>query len=36
MKNPWRAESFNMTEQFALQASNPELAAALQAEAAKG
>ena len=36
MKNPWRAESFNMTEQFALQASNPELATALQAEAAKG
>ena len=36
MKNPWRAESFNMTEQFALQASNPELATALQAEAARG
>ncbi len=36
MRNPWRAESFNMTEQFALQASNPELATALQAEAARG
>jgi hypothetical protein len=36
MSNPWRVETFNVTEQFALQASNPELAAALQAEAARG
>jgi len=36
MQNPWRAESFNVTEQFALQISNPELAAALQAEAQRG
>jgi type II secretory pathway component PulM len=36
MQNPWRADSFNVTEQFALQISNPELAAALQAEAQRG
>jgi hypothetical protein len=36
MRNPWRAESFSVTEQFALQASNPELATALQAEASRG
>ena len=36
MANPWRAESFNVTAQFALQAENPELAAALQAEAQRG
>ena len=36
MTNPWRAESWNLTEQFALQTSNPELAAALQAEAKRG
>jgi hypothetical protein len=36
MRNPWRAESFSVTEQFALQASNPELATALQAEAQRG
>jgi type II secretory pathway component PulM len=36
MANPWRPESFSVTQQFALQASNPELAAALQAEAARG
>jgi len=36
MSNPWRAESFSLTQQFALQASNPELAAALQAEAQQG
>jgi hypothetical protein len=36
MRNPWRAESFSVTEQFALQATNPELAAALQAEAQRG
>jgi type II secretory pathway component PulM len=36
MQNPWRAESFNVTQQFALEAQNPELAAALKAEAARG
>jgi type II secretory pathway component PulM len=36
MTNPWRPESFSVTEQFALQAQNPELAAALQAEAQRG
>jgi len=36
MQNPWRAETFNVTQQFALEASNPELAAALKAEAARG
>jgi len=36
MRNPWRAESFSVTEQFALQASNPDLATALQAEAQRG
>ena len=36
MRNPWRAEAFSVTEQFALQASNPDLAAALQAEASRG
>ena len=36
MRNPWRAESFSVTEQFALQASNPDLATALQAEASRG
>jgi hypothetical protein len=36
MANPWRPESFSVTQQFALQASNPELAAALEAEAQRG
>jgi type II secretory pathway component PulM len=36
MTNPWRAETFSVTQQFALQASNPDLAAALQAEAQRG
>ena len=36
MTNPWRPESFSVTEQFAIQAQNPELAAALQAEAQRG
>ena len=36
MQNPWRADSFNVTQQFALEAQNPELAAALKAEAARG
>ena len=36
MQNPWRADSFNVTQQFALEAQNPELAAALKAEAAQG
>lgn len=36
MTNPWRPESFSITEQFAIQAQNPELAAALQAEAQRG
>jgi len=36
MTNPWRSETFNVTEQFTLMAQNPELAAALQAEAARG
>jgi hypothetical protein len=36
MTNPWRTETFNVTQQFALQASNPDLAAALQAEAQRG
>jgi type II secretory pathway component PulM len=36
MANPWRAESYSVTQQFALQATNPELAAALQAEAQRG
>jgi hypothetical protein len=36
MRNPWRQESFSLTEQFALQDSNPDLAAALQAEAQRG
>jgi len=36
MSNPWRADSFNVTQQFALEAQNPELAAALKAEAARG
>lgn len=36
MANPWRAESFSVTEQFALEAQNPELAAALKAEAMRG
>ena len=35
-KNPWRKESYNFTEQMALRAQNPELAAALEAEAARG
>ena len=34
--NPWRKETFNFTEQMMLSAQNPELAAALQAEAARG
>ena len=36
MRNPWRAESFSVTEQFALHNSNPDLAAVLQAEASRG
>ena len=36
MANPWRAESFSVTDQFALEAQNPELAAALKAEAMRG
>jgi len=36
MSNPWRAETFNVTAQFALQVENPDLAAALQAEAQRG
>lgn len=36
MANPWRAESFSVTEQFALESQNPELAAALRAEAMRG
>ena len=35
MKNPWRRDSFNYTEQMVLMAQNPELAAALQAEAGR-
>ena len=35
MKNPWRRDSFNLTEQMMLQSQNPELAAALQAEAGR-
>ena len=35
MKNPWRRDSYNYTEQMALVAQNPELAAALQAEAGR-
>ena len=35
MKNPWRRDSFNFTEQMMLKAQNPELAAALQAEAGR-
>jgi len=35
MKNPWRKDSFNFTEQMMLKAQNPELAAALQAEAGR-
>ena len=35
MKNPWRRDSYNYTEQLALLAQNPELAAALQAEAGR-
>ena len=33
--NPWRKESFNFTEQMVLRAQNPELAAALEAEASR-
>lgn len=36
MANPWRAESFNVTAQFALESQNPDLAAALKAEASRG
>ena len=36
MTNPWRKESFNFTQQMALKSQNPELAAALQAEAGRG
>jgi hypothetical protein len=36
MTNPWRSESFNVTQQFALEIENPDLAAALKAEAARG
>lgn len=36
MTNPWRAETRNITEQMKLRISNPELAAALEAEARKG
>ena len=36
MTNPWRKESFNFTQQMALKTQNPELAAALQAEAGRG
>jgi len=35
MKNPWRRDSYNYTEQMVLMAQNPELAAALQAEAGR-
>ena len=35
MKNPWRRESYNFTEQQVLMAQNPELAAVLQAEAGR-
>ena len=35
MKNPWRRDSYNYTEQMALVAQNPELAAVLQAEAGR-
>ena len=35
MKNPWRRDSYNYTEQMALVAQNPELAAALKAEAGR-
>lgn len=34
-KNPWAAESFNLTEQLRLQGENPTLAAQLQSAAAK-
>lgn len=36
MKNPFRQESFNFTEQLMLKTQNPELAAALEAEAGRG
>jgi hypothetical protein len=36
MTNPFRKESWNLTQQFALRAQNPDLAKALEAEAAKG
>lgn len=35
-KNPWRRETYNYTEQMMLKMQNPELAAALEAEAARG
>lgn len=36
MTNPWRPETRNITEQMKLRVTNPELAAALEAEARKG
>jgi hypothetical protein len=36
MANPWRVESYNVTEQMKLIATNKPLAEALQAEARKG
>ncbi len=36
MSNPWRKESWNLTQQFALKTQNPDLASALELEAAKG
>jgi hypothetical protein len=36
MRNPWAQASYSVTEQFALEAQNPELAAILKAEASRG
>ncbi len=35
-RNPWRKDTFNLTEQIEMSVSNPELAAAMKAEAAQG
>ena len=36
IRNPYKGESFNLTEALRLEAENPELARAMKAEAGRG